>query len=275
MSGRRSPTAHSLAPGYDRAQASGHTPLSTIGIEHLSHRYASGTQALADVSLSIAAGEFVALLGPSGCGKSTLLRLLAGLERASRGTLMVPRDSGVGYVFQAPTLMPWASVAENVALPLRIAGKLASKTLRDRVAVQLQRVGLNGFAEAHPAELSGGMQMRVSVARALITEPQLLLMDEPFAALDEITRQRLGDDLLALWQQQRFTTVFVTHSVYEAVYLSERVLVMSARPGRIVADIRIDAPAARGATFRRSADYLRSCAEVSLALEQSMAPVAA
>lgn len=246
--------------------------MSLIRLEQIRHCYGNGTEALAGLSLTIAAGEFVAVLGPSGCGKSTLLRLLAGLERPTGGSIQLAAGTGVGYVFQAPTLMPWASVAENVALPLRIRGGLTVDAVAARVSEQLLRVGLQAFAHVHPAELSGGMQMRASVARALITATNLLLMDEPFAALDEITRQRLGDDLLALWRQQAFTAVFVTHNVYEAVYLSQRILVMSARPGRIHADIRIDTVSNRDAAFRRAPDYLRYCAELSLALEQAMAP---
>lgn len=240
-----------------------------LALHGLSHRYPSGTLALSEVTLQVPQGQFISLLGPSGCGKSTLLRLLAGLETPSQGELRVADQAGAGFVFQSPTLMPWSSVADNVALPLRIAGEAAS-AIRPRVAGALQRVGLEGFASAHPGELSGGMQMRASIARALVTQPRLLLMDEPFAALDEITRWKLNDDLLALWRAQRFTTVFVTHSVFEAVYLSQRVVVMSARPGRIAADIAIEAPPLRDMAFRASADYAAQCARVSLALEGAM-----
>jgi NitT/TauT family transport system ATP-binding protein len=243
---------------------------SRLTLSHLSHRYPNGTLALQDISLQVEPGEFVSLLGPSGCGKSTVLRLLAGLEAPSSGVLTVPAPGEVGFVFQAPTLMPWATVAQNVSLPLRIGGLSAAQQAA-RVAPLLERVGLGAFAQVHPGELSGGMQMRASIARALVTQPPVLLMDEPFAALDEITRQKLNDDLLALWQQQRCTTVFVTHSVFEAVYLSQRVLVMSARPGRITADIGIDAPPPRGRDFRASPPYAALCARVSQALEEAMA----
>ena len=229
--------------------------------------------ALAEVDLRLVAGEFVSLLGPSGCGKSTVLRLLAGLEKPSGGSVTVATGESVGCVFQSPTLMPWASVAQNVALPLRISQRRSGVSTNDiapRVREQLIDVGLADFADARPSQLSGGMQMRVAVARALVTQPSLLLMDEPFAALVEITRQRLADNLLGQWQRRGFTVLFVTHNVYEAVYLSQRVLVMSARPGRISADIRIDA-LSRGAQFRRSAPYFASCTELFMALEQAMA----
>jgi len=243
-----------------------------ISLRGVGKVYDNGIKALGPLDLDIAAGEFVSLLGPSGCGKSTALRLIAGLATPSRGTVRVaasrPHKQEIGFVFQEPTLMPWASVAGNVALPLKLA-HVARGERDDRVAQALAKVGLSEFAHAFPRELSGGMRMRVSLARALVTDPDILLMDEPFAALDEITRFRLNNDLLTLWRTLRKTIVFVTHSVFESVYLSQRVLVMTPRPGRIAADIVIDAPAMRDETFRTSADYAAQCRAVSQALARS------
>ena len=225
--------------------------------------------ALADVSLRIEAGSFTALLGPSGCGKSTVLRLVAGLDAPTRGSLRVgdgPLPPTISYVFQDATLMPWASVVDNVWLPLRIGG-VSRTQARATMAPLLDTLGLEPFAVALPAELSGGLRMRVSIARALVTRPDLLLMDEPFAALDELTRQRLNSELLALWQAQRFTAIFVTHSVFEAVFLAQRVLVMSARPGRIVADLPIEAPYPRGADWRLEARFAQLARAATQALE--------
>ena len=220
--------------------------------------YPNGTQALLPVNLTVQEGEFVTLLGPSGCGKSTLLKMVAGLLPPSDGRILLWRkpveqieNSGhrLSFVFQEATLMPWASVLSNVRLPLDLAG-LPNLQSQARVETALQLVGLGGFANNLPRELSGGMQMRVSIARGLVTEPTLLLMDEPFGALDEITRNRLDSDLLALWQRKKLTVIFVTHSIYEAVYLSTRVVVMAARPGRIVEEVLIDEPYPRGPDFR-------------------------
>ena len=229
----------------------------------LGKRYPNGALALAPVDLSVWPGEFVTLLGPSGCGKSTLLNLVAGLLAPSSGTLRWwgeaerPRGAAghrIAFVFQAPTLMPWARVRDNVALPLALAR--APRDARDAAAAQaLAQVGLEGFAAHLPRELSGGMQMRVSIARALCVEPDLLLMDEPFGALDEFTRQRLDADLLALWARRKLTVLFVTHSIQEAVFLSTRVVVMGARPGRILADHRIDWQDARDDAFRVSTAF--------------------
>ena len=204
-------------------------------------RFDNGTIALADIDMRIDAGEFVVLLGPSGCGKSTLLRLLAALDTPDTGTITwddgaQPAPGDIGFVFQDATLLPWTSAEQNVHLPLRLAGKSFEET-RDVVRATLARLGLAGFETAKPSALSGGMKMRVSIARALVSQPRLLLMDEPFAALDEFTRHRLQDDLHALWREARTTVVFVTHSIYEAAYLASRILVMTPRPGRIAAEI--------------------------------------
>jgi len=232
--------------------------------------YDGGTMALSGVDAEIRRGDFASLVGPSGCGKSTLLRIVAGLVAPSAGTVHWhtadgTRPSDVGFVFQDATLMPWAPVLDNVYLPLKLRG-LALEKAKPKLMDALERVGLADFAGAYPRELSGGMKMRVSLARALVTEPPVLLMDEPFAALDEFTREKLDDDLLELWRSQRWTVVFVTHSIYESVYLSERVLVMGARPGRVLSDVAIGAPHPRGSVFRRSHNYVDHCAAVSAAL---------
>jgi len=236
-------------------------------------RFASGVEALGGIDLAIARGEFIAILGASGCGKSTLLRIVAGLAEATSGTLAwhAPASAATNksFVFQDATLMPWARAIDNVRLPLRLAGMTRDES-EGRAADALAAVGLAGFERTWPRELSGGMRMRVSLARALVTEPSILLMDEPFAALDEITRHRLNDDLLALWAQRRMTVIFVTHSVYESVYLASRVLVMAARPGRIVAEFENAAPAPREAGFRTSPDYMEGCAAASAALAEAM-----
>jgi len=246
-----------------------------LRLSAVSKRYANGHLALDGLDLTVGDGEFLSLVGPSGCGKSTALRLMAGLEVPSAGTLL--RRSGtmpaLGFVFQEPTLMPWARVADNVFLPLRLAGQARDEAA---AAVQdaLERVGLAQRADAWPRELSGGMRMRVSIARALVTRPQLLLMDEPFAALDEISRQRLDNDLLALWREQRFAVVFVTHSVDEAVYLSERVVVMAAPAhGRPATEFRIDEPGVRSDAFRGSAAYRTHCIAVTQALRVALEPL--
>jgi NitT/TauT family transport system ATP-binding protein len=211
----------------------------------------------------------VSLLGPSGCGKSTALRIIAGLSTPSVGTVEWPGgESKSGFVFQEPTLMPWATVAANVTLPLRLAGAGADTSAA--AARWLDRVGLAEFAESYPRELSGGMKMRASIARALVTEPQLLLMDEPFAALDEIARFKLNNELTALWHELRRTVVFVTHSVFESVYLSQRVVVMTPRPGRVFTELTIDAPYPRDERFRTSAEYAGYCRVVSEMLAKAM-----
>ena len=219
--------------------------------------------------------EFVSLLGPSGCGKSTALRLIAGLAAPTRGAIewrdgRKPERGALGFVFQEPTLMPWTTVSGNVQLPLKLSG-IERAVAAERVGAALAGVGLAEFAGAYPRELSGGMKMRVSIARALATTPQLLLMDEPFAALDEITRFRLANDLLRLWQELGKTVVFVTHSVFESVFLSNRIVVMTPRPGRVFAEIPIDAPYPREESFRTSPEYAAFCRRVSQALATAMA----
>jgi len=235
--------------------------------------YANGVVALRHLDLDVGEGEFLSLLGPSGCGKSTVLRLVAGLGEVSGGRIEWPNGNGrargdIGFVFQDPTLMPWATVSANVLLPLKLRGVPADEgKARAREAIGL--VGLDGFERAYPRQLSGGMKMRVSIARALVTRPRLLLMDEPFASLDEITRFKLDNDLLQLWAHQRWTVVFVTHSVYESVYLSTRIAVMTARPGRTASEVVIDAPTPRDEAFRTSPLYNEYCRQVSARLAEA------
>src|SRR5215467_12021127 len=246
-----------------------------VSLRDVGKTYANGVVALDRLDLDVRPGEFVSLLGPSGCGKSTALRLIAGLSEPTAGTITWGGSAAaasaaheIGFVFQEPTLMPWTTVARNVDLPLRLAAAPASE-VAPRVAAVLDRVGLASFRDAYPRELSGGMKMRVSIARALVTDPDLLLMDEPFAALDEITRMALNDDLLRLWCNRRSTVVFVTHSVFESVYLSTRIAVMTPRPGRIAAELPIDLPQPRERALRTSPDYVALCAAVSQRLAQA------
>jgi NitT/TauT family transport system ATP-binding protein len=224
--------------------------------------------ALKGLDLAIGEGEFVSLLGPSGCGKSTVLRLIAGLGELTGGAIeWSSTRHEIGFVFQDATLMPWATVFGNIYLPLRVMG-IKKGDAAPRVERAMEQVGLGGFGEAYPRELSGGMRMRVSIARALVAEPKILLMDEPFAALDEITRFKLNDDLLALWASQRWTVVFVTHSVFESVYLSTRIVVMSSRPGRVSSEVVLDGK--RDPSFRTSAAYAEQCRKVSARLAEAM-----
>ena len=247
-----------LAPSAAQANA-----MPAVEILSVEKTYPNGTQALLPVDLRIEEGEFVTLLGPSGCGKSTLLKMVAGLLEPTDGRLLLWRKPveqldttgrKMAFVFQSPTLMPWASVRTNVRLPLDLAG-VERKAADARVAEALALVGLAKFADALPRALSGGMQMRVSIARGLVTQPDLLLMDEPFGALDEITRHKLDAELLDLWRRKKLTVVFVTHSIHEAVFLSSRVIMMAARPGRVVEQFTIDAPYPRTADFMVSPQF--------------------
>jgi NitT/TauT family transport system ATP-binding protein len=252
------------------------TSPSLLALRGVGKIFPSGTAALANLNFNVRRGEFLSLLGPSGCGKSTVLRIIAGLTAPTQGSVEWPdpamhagKSNRIGFVFQDPTLMPWTSVFNNVSLPLVLKG-VAAASIEARVTAALDRVGLGKFAQAFPRELSGGMRMRVSIARALVTEPQLLLMDEPFAALDEITRFKLNNDLLQVWRATGTTIVFVTHSVFESVYLSNRILVMSARPGRISTELAIEAPYPRDNNFGTSAEYAAFCRRASAALAQAM-----
>ena len=253
--------------------------LAAVDILSAEKTYPNGTQALLPVDLSIAEGEFVTLLGPSGCGKSTLLKMVAGLLEPTDGRVHLWRkpvaqleQSGkkMAFVFQSPTLMPWASVQTNVRLPLDLAGVPRAEA-DARVAESLALVGLSKFHSALPRALSGGMQMRVSIARGLVTQPDLLLMDEPFGALDEITRHKLDADLLELWRAKKLTVIFVTHSIHEAVFLSSRVVMMAARPGRVVEQFSIDAPYPRTADFMVSPEFSRHAKQLQDSLLRASA----
>ena len=245
-------------------------------MQDVSKRFPNGTLALQGMSLECGDHEFISFLGPSGCGKSTALRLIAGLSKISSGTLEWPNRQAaatggreLSFVFQEPTLMPWTSVFNNIWLPLKLSG-----VSRDAAAPAIQKVldmvGLARFADVYPRELSGGMKMRVSIARALVTQPRMLLMDEPFAALDEMTRLKLNNDLLAIWREHRFLVIFVTHSVYESVYLSNRVVVMAARPGRVIEEFQIDEPYPRSEEFRTSSRYNQHCIAVQRTLYSAL-----
>jgi NitT/TauT family transport system ATP-binding protein len=252
------------------------TAAPIVSLRDVGKVFDSGTTALDGLDLDVREGEFVSLLGPSGCGKSTALRIIAGLSVPTGGVVEWPAGRAtnaatgdIGFVFQEPTLMPWASVAANVELPLSLAH--AEPTVARRAAATvLDHVGLADFAASYPRELSGGMKMRVSIARALVTEPRLLLMDEPFAALDEITRFKLNNEILSLWQALRQTVIFVTHSVFESVFLSQRIVVMTPRPGRVFAEVTIDAPYPRDERFRTSAEYAGYCRKVGEVLAAAM-----
>ncbi|MCM2290975.1 ABC transporter ATP-binding protein [Allorhizobium sp. BGMRC 0089] len=249
-----------------------------VRLSSVSKSFSSGTLALTDMTMTVEPGEFISLLGPSGCGKSTALRIIAGLGAPSSGSIDWPSsrinarglpDGDISFVFQEPTLMPWQTVAGNVYLPLRLQGMAKPKAMPS-IEDALETVGLKDFAKAYPRELSGGMKMRVSIARALVTRPKLLLMDEPFAALDEMTRQKLNDDVLKLWANSGITVVFVTHSVFEAAYLSTRIVVMKARPGRVHADFTLDRTRPRDAHYRTSEEYRRACEKTSNSLIEAL-----
>jgi len=247
-----------------------------VSLRGVSKVYRNGTEALRDISFEVRQGECVTLLGPSGCGKSTVLRLIAGLDPVSSGTLLHEQGETIGpdsrrhmgFVFQEPALMPWANVFDNVFLPLRLIG-WSRKQARPKIEAILAQVGLGAYQKSYPNQLSGGQRMRVSIARALVRDPALLLLDEPFAALDEITRFRLNDDLLRLRETLGTTFVFITHSIYESVYLSSRILVMAAAPGRIMEEIGIDVSLERDENFRLGEIYLAYCRKVTRALQHA------
>ncbi|MEM8788401.1 MAG: ABC transporter ATP-binding protein [Pseudomonadota bacterium] len=247
-----------------------------MSVQSVDKVFTGDVVALRALSLEVRQGDFISLLGPSGCGKSTALRLIAGLSHPTKGRISwaeEPADGALGVVFQEPTLMPWATVADNVWLPLRLKG--ATKyAVRDEIMDTLRLVGLEKFADAYPRELSGGMKMRVSIARAMVTRPRLILMDEPFAALDEITRFKLNNDLLEMKAKIGCTVIFVTHSVFESVFLSDRIVVMAARPGRVIRELRVDAPYPRDEDFRTSNEYAGYTRAASDALYDAMGEAA-
>ncbi|MEO9824298.1 MAG: ABC transporter ATP-binding protein [Paracoccaceae bacterium] len=249
-------------------------PLLTMS--HVEKTFNGDVVALRDMNLSVNDGDFVSLLGPSGCGKSTALRLISGLIHPTRGKIGWEggqSNDDLGVVFQEPTLMPWATVAENVWLPFRLKG-VPFAQVKDEVAETLALVGLEKFHDSYPRELSGGMKMRVSIARAMVTKPRLILMDEPFAALDEITRFKLNNDLLELKAAIGCTVIFVTHSVFESVFLSDRIVVMAARPGRVIHELTVDTPYPRHEEFRTSAEYAAHTRAASDALQDAIGEAA-
>lgn len=241
--------------------------LTHINVLGASKIYPNGTVALLPVDLQIQKGEFVSLLGPSGCGKSTLLRIIAGLSSATEGSVQIPTTDRRAFVFQDPTLLPWRTVESNALLVCELEG-LDKAESKIRVAEALQMVGLTGFEKAYPRNLSGGMKMRLSLARALAIRPIMFLMDEPFSAVDEITRETLQDELLRIWGIEGFTSVFVTHNLYEAIYLSHRVVVMSARPGRVekIFDIPFEYP--RSPDLRSTPEFMNLAKEIGTFLRE-------
>jgi NitT/TauT family transport system ATP-binding protein len=245
--------------------------LNLVSLRGVSKTFDSGTQAIAALDLDVRAGEFLSLVGPSGCGKSTALRIVADLIAPTTGGVTWPGGKPeIGFVFQEPTLMPWRNALDNARLPLELKG-VSHGDAEARSRQALARVGLGDFEKAYPRELSGGMKMRVSIARAIAAHPKLLLMDEPFAALDELTRQSLNDDLLKLAREDGITVIFVTHSVYESAYLSDRVVVMTPRPGRIAADITLSPPPKRDAAWRLTPAFTDAAGRISAALGHAMA----
>jgi NitT/TauT family transport system ATP-binding protein len=256
-------TTASPRPGGSEAGTSG------IVVRNVSKVFPNGTTALAPTDLEIGGGEFVSIVGPSGCGKSTLLRVIAGLTPATSGECSVPADSRRAFVFQDATLLPWRTVRKNAQLLLELEG-FDKPDREQRAAEALQLVHLDGFEKSYPRNLSGGMKMRLSLARALALEAKLFLMDEPFSALDEITREGLNDELLRIWSSEGFTALFVTHNVYEAVYLSTRVVVMSPRPGRVIADIDVPLGYPRSPDLRTTPEFVELTCRVSAALRGGM-----
>ncbi len=247
-----------------------------LSMNHIEKTFAGDITALRDMSLNVNEGDFLSLLGPSGCGKSTALRLIAGLSHPTRGRIEWQGGKGkddLGIVFQEPTLMPWATVAQNVWLPFRLRGT-GFDDVKTEIYEVLKLVGLENFRDAYPRELSGGMKMRVAIARAMVTKPRLILMDEPFAALDEITRFKLNNDLLELKAAIGCTVIFVTHSVFESVFLSDRIIVMAARPGRVIHELEVDTPYPRSEAFRTSAEYAAHTRATSDALGEAIGEAA-
>ncbi|MEO0918018.1 MAG: ABC transporter ATP-binding protein [Pseudomonadota bacterium] len=250
------------------------SPLLTMS--HIEKTFSGDVVALRDMNLTVNEGDFMSLLGPSGCGKSTALRLISGLMPPTRGNIEWAGGQGtddLGVVFQEPTLMPWATVSQNVWLPFRLKGTPYSD-VKDEILEALKLVGLEKFQSAYPRELSGGMKMRVSIARAMVTKPRLILMDEPFAALDEITRFKLNNDLLELKAAIGCTVIFVTHSVFESVFLSDRIIVMAARPGRVIHELEVDTPYPRHEDFRTSSEYAAHTRAASAALGEAIGEAA-
>ena len=274
--------SRSAGEGWGEGDGAARRPA--VDVRAAEKTYPNGTGALRAVNLTVQQGEFITLLGPSGCGKSTLLNMVAGLLPPSSGSILVWGESPVAnakssashhrlsFVFQEATLMPWARVAANVRLPLDLQG-VSRADADQRVSNALKLVGLEKFSESFPRELSGGMQMRASIARSLVTDPSLLLMDEPFGALDEITRNRLDDELLGLWRSKKLTVIFVTHSIHEAVYLSSRVIVMAALPGRVVEEVMIEPTLPRDEAFRVSTEFAAYAKQLQDSLLRASASV--